>query len=62
MEERIVGWASNETAAKELVKVTGLDIDVARAFCKNVRTFGTPSKSHARGYKKGEWPKKKTSP
>lgn len=59
MEERSTGYASANTAAKELVAMTGLDFDVAKAFCSNLNTRGSTT-SMVRGYKKGEWPKKKT--
>ena len=60
MEERATGYASRETAAKELAKMTGLDFDVAKAFCSNLKPRGSAGIAEVRGYKKGEWPKKKT--
>ena len=60
MEERATGYASRETAAKELAKMTGLDFDVAKAFCTNRKPRGSAGIAEVRGYKKGEWPKKKT--
>jgi hypothetical protein len=59
MEERATGYASRDTAAKELAKMTGLDLDVARAFCSNLKPRGSAGIAEVRGYKKGEWPKKK---
>ena len=32
LEERCTGYASEKTTAKEIAELTGLDIDVARAF------------------------------
>ena len=57
MEERATGYASRDTAAKELVKMT--DLDVARAFCSNLAPRGSAGIAEVRGYKKGEWPTKK---
>ena len=59
MEERATGYASRDTAAKELAAMTGLDIDVARAFCSNLKPRGSAGIAEVRGYKKGEFPKKK---
>ena len=39
MEERATGYASADTAAKELMEMTGLDYGVAKAFCSNQRHF-----------------------
>jgi hypothetical protein len=62
MEERATGYASRDTAAKELAEMIGLDIDVARAFCSNLKPRGSAGIAEVRGYKKGEFPKKKTPP
>ena len=59
MEERATGYASADTAAKELMEMTGLDYDVAKAFCSNLKRRGSAGVAEVRGYKKGEWPKKK---
>jgi hypothetical protein len=59
MEERATGYASRDTAAKELMEMTGLDYDVAKAFCSNLKRRGSAGIAEVRGYKKGEWPKKK---
>ena len=59
MEERATGYASCETAAKELSEMTGLSYDVAKAFCSNLKRRGSAGIAEVRGYKKGEWPKKK---
>lgn len=59
MVERATGYASRETAAKELAEMTGLDFDVAKAFCSNLKPRGSAGLAEVRGYKKGEWPKKK---
>jgi len=59
MEERATGYASADTAAKELMDITGLDYDVAKAFCSNLKRRGSAGIAEVRGYKKGEWPKKK---
>jgi hypothetical protein len=59
MEERATGYASADTAAKELMEMTGLDYDVAKAFCSNLKRRGSAGIAEVRGYKKGEWPKKK---
>jgi hypothetical protein len=59
MEERATGYASRDTAAKELAEMIGLDIDVARAFCSNLKPRGSAGIAEVRGYKKGEFPKKK---
>lgn len=47
-----------EQTAKEIAKLTGLNMDVARAFSKGWTT-SYPAK--VRGYKVGEFPKKKGS-
>lgn len=60
MEERATGYASANTAAKELAAMTGLDFDIAKAFCSNLKPRGSAGIAQVRGYKKGEWPKKKT--
>lgn len=62
MEERATGYASRDTAAKELAEMVGLDIDVARAFCSNLKPRGSAGIAEVRGYKKGEFPKKKAPP
>ena len=49
LEERCVGYASEMTCAKEISKLTGLDLDVARAFS---RGWSRLSKPEVRGYKK----------
>ena len=49
-----------EERAKELAEMTGLDFDVAKAFCSNLKPRGSAGLAEVRGYKKGEWPKKKT--
>jgi hypothetical protein len=59
MEERATGYASRDTAAKELAEMIGLDIDVARAFYSNLKPRGSAGIAEVRGYKKGEFPKKK---
>ena len=59
MEEKAVSYSSVDTAAKELMKLTGLDYNVARAFCTGISSRGNQTKAAARGYKKGEFPKKK---
>ena len=59
MEERATGYASRDTAAKELIKMTGLSYDVAKAFCSNLKPRGSAGIAEVRGYKKGEFPKKK---
>tara|TARA_Y100000289_G_scaffold40194_1_gene39736 strand:- start:262 stop:471 length:210 start_codon:yes stop_codon:yes gene_type:complete len=56
LEERCTGHASEETTAKEIVKLTGLDFDVARAFS---RGWSRMTAAQVRGYKKKEFPKKK---
>ena len=50
LEERCVGYASEETAAKEIAKLTGLNLDVAKAFC---RGWSKMSAVEIRGYRKG---------
>jgi hypothetical protein len=61
MEERVSSWSSADTAAKELMKLTGLNYDVAKAFCSRLTSKGGSNyKAAIRGYKKGEFPKKKT--
>ena len=59
MEERATGYASRDTAAKDLMKLTGLDYDVAKAFCSNLKRRGSAGIAEVRGYKKGELPVKK---
>tara|TARA_R110000803_G_scaffold135331_2_gene202351 strand:- start:65 stop:292 length:228 start_codon:yes stop_codon:yes gene_type:complete len=59
MEERATGYASRDTAAKELMELTGLDYDVAKAFCSNLKRRGSAGIAEVRGYKKGEFPAKK---
>ena len=49
LEERCTGYASEVTCAKEIAKLTGLDLDVARAFS---RGWSRLSPSEVRGYKK----------
>jgi hypothetical protein len=49
LEERSTGYASEKTAAKELVALTGLDFNVARAFCRGWSTTTAPE---IRGYRK----------
>ena len=56
LEERCTGYASEETTAKEIAELTGLDIDVARAFS---RGWSRMTAAQVRGYKKKEFPKKK---
>jgi len=55
LEERCVGYASENTAAKEIAELTGLNLDVARAFA---RGWSTLRPHEVRGYKK-ENPRKK---
>lgn len=62
MEERATGYASRETAGKELAAMTGLSYDVAKAFCSNLKRTGSAGIAEVRGYKKGEWPQKKRPP
>lgn len=52
LEERCTGYASEVTCAKEIAKLTGLDLDVARAFS---RGWSRLSPSEVRGYKKERW-------
>jgi len=60
LEERCVGYASEETAAKEVAKLTGLSLDVAKAFC---RGWSRMSAVEVRGYHKGpDWVNKKYLP
>ena len=60
LEDRGVGYASEETAAKEIAKLTGLNIDVAKAFC---RGWSKMSAVEIRGYRKGpDWVNKKYLP
>lgn len=59
MEERATGWASRDTAAKELANLTGLDLEVAKAFCSNLTPRGSAGIAEVRGYKKGKFPTKK---
>ena len=49
LEERSRGFASEDTAAKELIKLTGLELDVAKAFC---RGWSTSTPPEIRGYRK----------
>ncbi len=56
LEERCTGYASEETTAKETAKLTGLDLDVAKAFS---RGWSRMTAAQVRGYKKKEFPKKK---
>lgn len=58
MVERNTRWASRDTAAKELVKMTGLELDVARAFYTGL-TGGGLTGPDIRGYKKSRFQKKK---
>ena len=60
LEERCVGYASEETAAKEIAKLPGLNLDVAKAFC---RGWSKMSAVEIRGYRKGpDWVNKKYLP
>jgi len=56
LEERCVSYASEETTAKEIAELTGLDLDVAKAFS---RGWSRMTAAQVRGYKKKEFPKKK---
>ena len=49
LEERCIGYASEMTCAKEISKLTGLDLDVARAFS---RGWSRTRPHEVRGYKK----------
>lgn len=49
LEERCTGYASELTCAKEISKLTGLDLDVARAFS---RGWSRTQPHEVRGYKK----------
>ena len=60
MEERASGYAHAETQAKELAEMTGLDMDVAKAFFTGLTYRGAKSAAHIRGYKK-EAPRKRGS-
>lgn len=53
LEERCTGYASENTAAKELAALTGLNMNVAKAFC---RGWSKQSAIDIRGYRKGpDW-------
>jgi len=56
LEERCTGYSSEETTAKEIAELTGLDLDVSRAFS---RGWSRMTAAQVRGYKKKEFPKKK---
>jgi|TARA_X000001382_G_scaffold129968_1_gene123390 hypothetical protein len=49
LEERCTGYASEETTAKEIAELTGLDLDVAKAFS---RGWSRMTAAQVRGYKK----------
>jgi hypothetical protein len=49
LEERCTGYASEMTTAKDIAKLTGLDLDVARAFS---RGWSRMRPHEIRGYKK----------
>ena len=59
MEEKATSYASVETQARELAAMTGLSMDVARSFFRGLNPRGGLRAVDARGYKKGEFPKKK---
>ena len=60
LEERCTGYASEKTTAKEIAELTGLDIDVARAFS---RGWSRMSAVDIRGYRKGpDWVNRKFLP
>jgi hypothetical protein len=59
MEERATGYASADTGGKELAALTGLSPEVAKAFCQNLTSRQAAGIATVRGYKKGEFPKKK---
>ena len=42
LEERCVGYASEKTAAKEIAEITGLNLDVARAFSRGWSALAAP--------------------
>jgi len=50
MEERVDGYASAETQAKELAAMTGLDPEIAKAFFTGLTSRGAARKSDVRGY------------
>jgi len=50
MEERVGGYASANTQAKELSAMTGLDPEVAKAFFMGLTSRGANRKSDVRGY------------
>ena len=52
MVERATGYASRETAAKELAEMTGLDFDVAKAFCSNLKPRGSAGLPKSEAIKK----------
>ena len=60
MVERTNNYANVETQAKELAAMTGLDMDVAKAFFTGLTSRGAAKKSDIRGYKK-EAPRKRGS-
>jgi hypothetical protein len=64
MVERVGGYASPKTQAKELMEMTGLEPDVAEAFFKGLTPRGAGRPSDVRGYAKkhGYQGKKKTPP
>ena len=49
LEERCTGFANEETTGKEIAKLTGLNLDVAKAFS---RGWSRLKPSEVRGYKK----------
>ena len=51
LEERSVGYASEQAAAKEIAELTGLDLDVAKAFS---RGWSRMTAAQVRGYKKSK--------
>ena len=57
LEERCVGYASEKTTAKEIAEITGLNLDVARAFS---RGWSTLRPHEVRGYRKDSSRKKLT--
>tara|TARA_R110001632_G_scaffold65628_1_gene155386 strand:- start:1072 stop:1311 length:240 start_codon:yes stop_codon:yes gene_type:complete len=59
MEERAIGYSSADTGGRELAALTGLSPEVAKAFCQRLTSRGNDRASVVRGYKKGEFPKKK---
>jgi len=58
MVERVGGYASAKTQAKELSEMTGLDPEIAEAFFKGLTARGANRKSDVRGYTKKK-PRKK---